>query len=130
MIVYFVLIARPTILWRFLGITQGCELRGWPSFDRDTFNLITHEMDAVNWPSTRTYQLALSQIAGLSHHYNPHVFKARLLSAGSILGCSRGPYSPSGIDDFLFEIVHSAMIPEMRSFVADGLKALASSKWN
>jgi hypothetical protein len=87
-------------------------------------------MDAVNWPSTRTYQLALSQIAGLSHHYNPHVFIARLLSAGSILGCSRGPYSPSGIDDFLFEIVHSAMIPEMRSFVADGLKALASSKWN
>jgi len=113
-----------------LGILPGIELRGWPSFDPLTFNLKTHAIDAASWPTTSSQQLFLAQTAALQYHYKEHVPKARLLTASSVLGSQRGPYSPTSVQDFLFDIIHFAMIPELRSFAVEGLKAQAAAHWN
>jgi hypothetical protein len=105
-------------------------MRGWPSFNTDTFDLMNNRIDAANWPSTRTHQLILAQTTALKFHYGENISRARLLNAAHVLGRYRGPYVPTTVDDILFDIFHRAMIPEMRSFAMDGIRLMAVRYWN
>ena len=85
-------------------------MRGWPSFDTETFDLLSQRLDAANWPSTRTYQLLLAQTPALKFHYGENIARSRLLNAALVLRRHRGPYGPAGVDD-----VRPMAMPDRRS---------------
>lgn len=117
-------------MWTFLGILPGWQLRGWPSFDPDTFDLKSHTFDAYGWPQTSTHQVSLSQTRSLQFHYSSHVAKSRLLNAAFVLSKRCGPYSTSSVSDTLYDVFKHAFVPEMAMFIARNLKTTAQKHWN
>jgi hypothetical protein len=119
------------VLWRFFGIAEGLEVRGWPSFSSDRFSISSRTIDWSNWPMTKSLQVVLGQTAALQYHYGADVAKLRLMSAATILGRqSSKNYEGRTVNDFLYDIIHTGMMEEFRSFVHAGLQARAAAHYN
>jgi hypothetical protein len=120
---------RPTQLWRFMGILEGMNRRGWPSFGRN-FDLMSLQIAWSEWPTDKTLQLILGQVTSLRFHYGENIGRHRLVSAAVLLGRHNRSYSITDVDDFAVTIFTDSMVPEFRSFVKPILQSMAATVWN